>query len=583
MADRPRARRTGSRPVRPLGQQGFDDLGTPLRDVTFCVIDLETTGASPASCEITEVGAVKLRGGECLGTLQTLVNPGSPIPPSITVLTGITQAMVIPAPTIDEVLPSLLEFLGDAVIVGHNVRFDISFLDAALERRQRPRLANARIDTLALARRLVRDEVPNCKLGTLAERLRLDHRPNHRALDDALATGDLLHLLLERAGGLGVTGLDDLLSLPTMSGHAQAMKLRMTDALPRSPGVYLFTDRRGHVLYVGKATNLRARVRSYFSSDDRRKIGQLLRETEGVQHIVTSNTLEAAVREVRLIHALQPRFNRQAKDWTKYRFVRLTLHEPFPRLSVVKDPKDDGDLYLGPLSSTAAAKRVIEAVETALPLRRCSARPGRGARSGACTAAQLGVATCPCAGDADPARYQAIVATALRGLGAAPDLLLTPLTARLRALAEEQRFEEAADTRARAEALTAALSRQRRLDAIRAAGHLVIDAGPAGCVEIHHGIFIRSWSANEQDRPHLPGLEADALLGVAAGAVERAADLARPLATDLVDELLVTTRWLEQHAHACRIVSCGGGWDSALPKLPSFQPRPAATDRRAAA
>jgi len=569
--------------VRPLGQQGFDDLGTPLRDVTFCVIDLETTGASPASCEITEVGAVKLRGGECLGTLQTLVNPGSPIPPSITVLTGITQAMVIPAPTIDEVLPSLLEFLGDAVIVGHNVRFDISFLDAALERRQRPRLANARIDTLALARRLVRDEVPNCKLGTLAERLRLDHRPNHRALDDALATGDLLHLLLERAGGLGVTGLDDLLSLPTMSGHAQAMKLRMTDALPRSPGVYLFTDRRGHVLYVGKATNLRARVRSYFSSDDRRKIGQLLRETEGVQHIVTSNTLEAAVREVRLIHALQPRFNRQAKDWTKYRFVRLTLHEPFPRLSVVKDPKDDGDLYLGPLSSTAAAKRVIEAVETALPLRRCSARPGRGARSGACTAAQLGVATCPCAGDADPARYQAIVATALRGLGAAPDLLLTPLTARLRALAEEQRFEEAADTRARAEALTAALSRQRRLDAIRAAGHLVIDAGPAGCVEIHHGIFIRSWSANEQDRPHLPGLEADALLGVAAGAVERAADLARPLATDLVDELLVTTRWLEQHAHACRIVSCGGGWDSALPKLPSFQPRPAATDRRAAA
>src|SRR5690606_15079397 len=128
-----------------------------------------------------------------------------------TVLTGITQAMVLPAPRIETVLPSLLEFVGDAVIVGHNVRFDIAFLDAALERTGRPRLTNRRVDTVALARRLVRDEVPNCRLGTLADRLRLPHRPSHRALDDALATGDLLHVLLERVARLGVTGLDDLL------------------------------------------------------------------------------------------------------------------------------------------------------------------------------------------------------------------------------------------------------------------------------------------------------------------------------------------------------------------------------------
>ena len=164
----------GSSAVR---QRTFDDLGTPLHQVTFCVIDLETTGGSPADCEITEVGAVKVRGGEVLGSLQTLVNPGAAIPPSITVLTGITEAMVLPAPRIEEVLPSLVEFVGDAVIVGHNVRFDISFLHAALERTGRPRFANAVVDTCALARRLVRDEVPNCRLGTLADRLRLDHRP----------------------------------------------------------------------------------------------------------------------------------------------------------------------------------------------------------------------------------------------------------------------------------------------------------------------------------------------------------------------------------------------------------------------
>src|SRR3954470_7513434 len=108
-------------------------MGTPLCDVTFVVIDLETTGGSANTCAITEVGAVKLRGGECLGTFQTLVNPGSGIPPEITYMTGITEAMVTPAPRIEAVLPALLEFVGrDAVVVGHNVRFDLAFLQAAL-------------------------------------------------------------------------------------------------------------------------------------------------------------------------------------------------------------------------------------------------------------------------------------------------------------------------------------------------------------------------------------------------------------------------------------------------------------------
>jgi len=139
-------------------QRSFDDLGTPLHEVTFVVVDLETTGASPATCSITEIGAVKLRGWECLGRFQTLVNPGMAIPPSIVYLTGITEAMVGPAPRIEEVLPAFLEFAGtDSVIVGHNVRFDLSFLRAAMAANGYPVLGNRWIDTCALARRLVRE------------------------------------------------------------------------------------------------------------------------------------------------------------------------------------------------------------------------------------------------------------------------------------------------------------------------------------------------------------------------------------------------------------------------------------------
>src|SRR4051795_11794750 len=128
-------------------QRSFDDLGTPLHDVTFCVVDLETTGGSAVDCAITEIGAVKLRGGRCLGTFATLVNPGVLIPPAITVLTGITQSMVLPAPRIEQVLPSFLEFTAGTVIVGHNIRFDLSFLNAALSRHGWAKLPHRSVDT----------------------------------------------------------------------------------------------------------------------------------------------------------------------------------------------------------------------------------------------------------------------------------------------------------------------------------------------------------------------------------------------------------------------------------------------------
>lgn len=556
-------------PARDSFQLSLEDVGTPLSQVTFCVIDLETTGGSADSCGITEIGAVKLRGGECLGTFQTLVNPGCAIPPQITVLTGITHSMVMPAPRIEAVLPSLLEFIGDAVIVGHNVRFDLSFVQAALERDQRPRLTNRSVDTVALARRLVRNEVPNCKLGTLAQVLRLDHQPAHRALDDALATGDLLHLLIERAGGLGVTGLDDLLSLPKMAGHASAQKLRLTDSLPRSPGVYLFRNARGDVLYIGKATNLRARVRSYFSGDDRRKVGSLLRETTHIDHIVHPHPLSAAVHEIRLIHEHKPGYNRQLKDWGRYVYVKLTLSETFPRLSIVKAARDDGALYLGPLSSRSSAQRVVDAIHTTVPLRRCAGRVGKRAlRDAPCTAAQLGVSMCPCAGGVEPADYELVVERAVRGLTVEPNLLLAPLADRITALAREERFEEAADVRDRANALTGAIKRQRKFDQLRRAGHIHIDLGPLGGVSLDHGRLQSAWGEGE-----LPNLGVSPTSGDRTMPSDAPLAPLAPLDRELADELGCIASWLDQSAPDLTLDHCDGVLVSALPALPSFSPR----------
>ena len=215
-----------------------------------------------------------------LAHFKTLVDPGLPIPPSITILTGITQAMVYDAPDIATSLPSFLEFIGDSVVVGHNVRFDMSFLNAAADRLGYGRLTSKTVDTAALARRLVRPEVRNLKLQTLAAYFRSPTTPNHRALEDAKATAHVLHSLLERAGGLGVTNLDDLLALPRARGSAHFSKIDLTKHLPRSPGVYVFKDRTGNPIYVGKASNLRARVRQYFYGDTRRTIANMMKELE---------------------------------------------------------------------------------------------------------------------------------------------------------------------------------------------------------------------------------------------------------------------------------------------------------------
>ena len=549
-------------------QRSFDDVGTPLADVTFCVLDLETTGGSAESDRITEIGAAKYLGGECIGTFQTLVNPGVPIPPFITILTGISEAMVLPAPRIEAVLPSLVNFIGDAVLVAHNARFDVGFLDAALLRADRDPLANRVLDTVPLARRLVRDEVPDCKLATLASRLRLAHQPSHRALDDALATADLLHFLIERATGFGVLGLDDLIGLPRLDTHPLAAKLRLTEDLPRTPGVYLFSDSTGRVLYVGKATNVRQRVRSYFGTGEtRRKIGALLRQTTGIHCIPTPDPLVAAVLELRLIGRLTPHYNRAGTNVDRYCYVRLTTDEEWPRLVVTKNPARKG-IHIGPLASRTAARLVIDAIESVVPLRRCTVRMGRNyvapPDAPVCSAAQLGVARCPCSGHADHAEYMRVVESVIEALTVRPDALVDLLHERIVELAGAQRFEEAADMRDRANALIAALERQRVVDALRRAGRIDfriggttigVDGGILADVRLDGRLF---------DPTEVPLGLAELIAPPATPAVDE------PLSRHAADEVICIARHLETSSDV-GLESCSGEWSQPRSPLPSLR------------
>jgi len=462
-----------------VGQRTFDELGAHLMDVPFCVLDLETTGLSPDTEGITEIGAVRYEQGEEVGRFQTLVNPDAPIPPRITVVTGITQAMVIDAPKIGEALPSLLEFVGDAIIVGHNVRFDMSFLNAAAIRGGYGRLPNRSVDTLRLAQRLVRKDLRSFKLSSLAAYFGSPVTPNHRALDDTLATAHVFWALLERAGSIGVTHLDDLLALPTIKGARAIGKLALTEDLPRAPGVYTFEDKTGAPIYIGKATNLRSRVRSYFSGDTRRRIDDILRDLHTIDYRVTLNEFEASVLELRAIAEHNPRYNRRSKRPRSLHWVRLTA-EKYPRLSVTRS-HGDGLLHIGPFRNRHQAETVMHALWDGSQIRRCTTK-GRG-----CGFAQLGVAVCPHDGSVSEADYHTIVQELIDAIDGDAHPLYDRVRSRMATLVDHHRFEDAALVRDRWNSLSRALTSRRTRRSLEAAGyveatgpdgvHIVIDRG----------------------------------------------------------------------------------------------------------
>jgi len=334
-------------------QLSFDDLGTPLMDALLVVVDLETTGTDPSSDAITEIGAVKVRGGEVVGEFRTFVDPQRPIPAYIASLTGITDASVSGAPTIEVVLPMFLDFVGDAALVAHNARFDISFLSAQAARCDIAWAKPAVLDTLALARTVFRrDEVRDHKLSTLAAHVGASITPDHRALSDARATVDVLHAIIERLGSRGASTLEDLTSAHRRATPVQLRKKHLADAVPSVPGVYEFLDTQGGVLYVGTSRNLRSRVRTYFTAaETRRKVLDMLPRAESIRVIECTTATEAAVRELRIIGARKPPSNRHGLNPEKAHWLRLGSGTEGLRAARLARSEADGSAQIGPLSS----------------------------------------------------------------------------------------------------------------------------------------------------------------------------------------------------------------------------------------
>ena len=405
---------------------GFWHLGSALPaaeiGISFVALDVETTGLRPDQHRVIEIGMARYANGRCMDRYSALINPERRIPEYIRKLTGITDSDLIPAPPFREFANDIVAFVGEHPIIGHNIGFDMGFINAELKRMDRQPLRNPTIDTIPMAMRVLGRRM-RPSLDRVALALGMPSRDVHRALGDAELTAAVALRMLPMAAAQGIEieafinrGTRSIIATPPRAGSTTLLDRAHLDTLPRKPGVYVMYDADGRVLYVGKAKSLRDRVSSYYSQPlgYTRKMDGLIEAIHHIEHEETGSELVALLLEAQLIRRHQPPYNRMLRNSETYPYIRLDLASKWPRLRLAKKPGRDGAHYFGPFRSRSTAQDAIKVLSRRFSLRTC-ARTFKTPSSYGNPCLELDLHRCPgpCVGRADADEYRLAVAQVL--------------------------------------------------------------------------------------------------------------------------------------------------------------------------
>jgi DNA polymerase III subunit epsilon len=529
----------------------------PIATAEFLVVDTETNGLAGDACELTEVGAVLVGGGELHDRWSSLVRTNAPLRRGIQRFTGITQAMVDGAPRLEDVVPMFEQRLRGKVMVAHNAPFDRRVLRQAFERSGVEWPNPPVICTAALARTMLPLQRER-RLGALADALGIDVELAHRALADAETCARVLCALFPRLCANTATIKEALAMLsPRRSRRPRKPPRERADAaaqlpqldfgeLPRDPGVYLFRDAAGATLYVGKSISIRSRARAHFAPSTPH--AGWTQHAAIVDYRATHSELGALVLENRLIKELRPPGNvRLTRRDDRLVYIRCRLDIPFPILELASEPAAGHAVTIGPLRGRRLALELIEQLDSLFGLRHCGRRLPR--REHPSAYGQMGRCLSPCLGDLDPNLYRRRLDAALGlfiGGGDCGQRLVEHVEEQMRAAAEEQRYERAVWLRRRARRLGAIVRRlEGVLEATHARPRLVLAAHPS---EPRLDGF---WLVGGRlvDRGPLPE-EIDELQRRTAAALTRggrAGELGAHVPPDEVDEMRILGTYLASH------------------------------------
>lgn len=553
-----------------------------LDEIEFVIVDTETTGLRPGSHRVIEVAGVRVRGGEVLGSFQSLLNPGVRIPTFIAQFTGITQEMVSTAPASHEALPDFLNFAEGAVVVGHNVGFDIGFLNYEAQLLGQSFPIDG-LDTIPLARRFL-PGLRRFKLDNVANHLKIATSNRHRALGDARVTAAVFFRLLDLAAQQGITTLGQLrrrLQLPvawngdiTQATTVKQLELLRSDGkvaaaavttrptgtlflnpawrrdFPALPGVYLMKDSNGQVIYVGKAKSLKERLASYYNQPlgYTRKMDGLLQNVKEIETRVLGSELEALLVESQLIKQLQPAYNVQLRNYELYPFIKIDTQHSFPRIYATREVAADGARYFGPFRSKRLVDLTIELVQKVFPVRTCTrALPPQAKPSEPCLRLHLNRCSAPCRGDADAEAYRRVIDEICAFLGGEREDLLDRLRRQMLEASQELNFERAAWLRDTIRSVDEVLIGQKLITGAVESNNLLI-VYPSARAQSNELFLIRHGRLVEQRCiPHVSAEMQQAvgeLLQVATALGEPPSIVGQAE----VDQINIISRWIHHHS-----------------------------------
>ena len=521
-------------------------LDQPLAAAELVAVDTETNGRGGEGCELTEVGAVLVGGGELHDSWESLVHVEVPLSRGIERITGITQGMVDAARPPAEVLPELADLLRGRVMVAHNASFDRRVLAQAFERAGLDWPDPPVLCTVSLARRfapLVRQR----RLAALAAALGIEVNAVHRALPDALTCARILCALFPRLCAHAATVGDAVALLSPRRRRERAsgppaVRRRPEDrpdlsALPQDPGVYVFRDERGRALYVGKSVSLRTRARSHFCAP-----AGWTERAEIADYQSTNSELGALVLENRLIKRWRPPGNTALKRTDRWVYVRCRLDIEYPVLDVSPEPAEGRAVSIGPLRGRAAARELADHLTSMFRLRHCGRRLRL--RESPSIYGQMGRCCSPCLGDLDPNAYRRQVDAALAlfdGSGDGGALLLERLDCEIKKASAARHYERAAALVRRRERLESVIARLGGvLRAVHSVPRLVLAAHPAK--ERWDALWILG--GRVADWGELPG---PAELAARTDAVLATPPAPAGVTPDEMDEVRIVAAWLAEH------------------------------------
>ncbi|MCE2754737.1 MAG: DEDD exonuclease domain-containing protein [Ignavibacteriae bacterium] len=538
-------------------------------EVPIIVVDVETTGHDAEDHRIMEIACVVIQGGEIVKEYSELINPHQFIPPFIEQMTGISNAMAATGSEAHEIMPTISEMLAmpGAIFAAHNVSFDWNFIQRSLRRLNLSIPLIPQLCTCKLARRILPMSLKK-NVGAVASHFGIEIKNRHRALGDAKATAlFLLQFLESLESEYDIETIDELLRFQNKrieQFHTPPAAIKRVEStlaeLPDEPGVYKMLDKDNNILYVGKAKNLKERVRSYFQAGAQhpQKIARMVKQVHAIHHEVTGTELAALLLESKEIKRIKPQFNTASKKMRRFPFLRLNVNDPFPRLEWSPTIMNDGAEYFGPFRSGTLAREVVETVYRSFGLRQCTEMLRPSVEKQPCFYHQIKRCGAPCAEIQSREEYLQEVDRARHFLSGSGGGLLERMEEEMLLEAEALRFENATMLRNRLNELRRLFD--RRAEVSTSVTHnntiIILDANSRDkTIEV---FFIKAGKLAHQeiigrkaDLSRFHALMEELYYTDSSGPVN---DIVERLDPIEVDEIQIITSWIHRHSTSATIL-----------------------------